>query len=53
MTPLCLHREEWVCEKCLKCTGCCTCNGTIVHRNSAAAAAAYSKFIRGRQAETA
>lgn len=48
MTPLCLHREEWVCEKCLKCGACCQCMppGALVHRNSATAAQAYARFIR-------
>jgi len=49
MTPLCLHREEWVCEKCLKCSACCQCQPmpALVHRNSATASQSYAKFIRG------
>jgi len=48
MTPFCLHREEWVCEKCLKCGACCACSplGALVHRNSRRAADAYATMLR-------
>lgn len=49
MTPLCQHREEWVCERCLKCGKCCECSGTtLVHRNSKSAAEQYGRMLRGQ-----
>lgn len=51
MTPLCLHREEWVCERCLKCSRCCKCQppGALVHRNSRRAQEAYGALLRGEE----
>lgn len=48
MSPLCLHREEWVCERCLKCGKCCECGGAFVHRNSRTAAENYAAMVRGQ-----
>lgn len=51
MTPLCLHREEFVCEKCLKCGTCCSCEPApaLVHRNSRSAAESYARLLRSRE----
>jgi len=54
MTPLCLHREEWVCEQCLKCSACCKCVGiqhALVHRHSKRAADAYYTLLRVQKEE--
>jgi hypothetical protein len=38
LTPWCSHeKSEYICEKCLKCGGCCKCSNPIpglIHRNS-------------------
>jgi hypothetical protein len=53
MKPLCLcQREEYCCEKCLRCVTHCECSppGAIVHRNSRAAVERYANILRSDRA---
>lgn len=51
VTPLCLHREEFVCERCLKCGKCCDCMPapSLVHRNSRSASERYRAMLRNTE----
>lgn len=54
----CLHKAEWICEECAKCSSCCECRTdppALVHINTKEAAlslARHAKRERERIAKT-
>lgn len=48
----CLHKEDWMCEECCRCTVCCACDieeVNLVHVNSRAAQEAWRRTMgKGR-----
>jgi len=46
----CLHKAEWVCDRCAKCSSCCVCTegsgADYVHINSKEAAIALARHAR-------
>lgn len=58
-TLICMHKEDWMCEHCCKCSTCCECGMNVlydglVHVNSKAAQFAWkSRVLAGQRTEQA